>query len=339
MISYQTSLSTDRHTLNAVCNDRPATLASRLTRVSSAGTDEATVKLPAVAPVGTVMAGGTDATESLVASSTTVFSDAGWPSVTVAIMLAPPNNNCVSTSSLLTKFGAVAGATGELTQAGKPCWVQADTPIVRQMPSVRASICICIGILASGCTASFPTEPSFTPQPVSLVVHYPTGGTKATLGTTFDDQQFEAYTIDSDGVWARVTTQATWSSSDTQGLIPATTTRGFFGYRNPGNYVIYATYQGLQGTLPLEIRPPKEFPYLELQVQSLQFHGVFLFTSGASSGRQQLQTSQVTFSTSDPSVGFVDERGAFRAVSPGNVRITAVRDGLSDFYWRSVAPR
>ena len=207
------------------------------------------------------------------------------------------------------------------------------------MQIARASIFICIGIIAGGCTASFPTEPSFTPQPVSLVVHYPTGGTKATIGTTFDDQQFQAYAVDSDGVWTRVTAQAAWSSSDSQGLVPSTSTPGFMGYRNPGSYIVYASYQGMQGSLPVEVRAARTFPYLDLQVQSVQFHGIFLFTSSASSGRQQLQTSQVTFSTSDASVASVDERGAFRAVSPGNVRITAVRDGLSDFYWRSVAPR
>ena len=120
MISYQISLSTDRHTLNAVWNDRSATRAMRVTRVSSVGTEEAMVKLAVVAPVGMAMADGTVATASVVRNSTVVFSEAGWPSVTVALMLPPPKSDCVSTSIRLTKFGVV-GAAGELIHAGRLC--------------------------------------------------------------------------------------------------------------------------------------------------------------------------------------------------------------------------
>jgi hypothetical protein len=47
----------------------------------------------------------------------------------------------------------------------------------------------------------------------------------------------------------------------------------------------------------------------------------------------------VTLSSSDPSIATVDQRGVFIPVAPGYARIIATRDGLSDFYWRSVPPR
>ena len=208
------------------------------------------------------------------------------------------------------------------------------------MPTVRLLIWPLVGILA-GCTASLPTEPSFTPQAARLVVHFPIGGTKATVGATSGSQQFEAYAVDTDGVWTRVTSQAEWSSSDTQAVVPSTTARGAYTYRSAGSYVIHATHQGLRGALPLDVRPAPSFPYLDLQVQSSgggTFHTTYLMTSAATSGRLQLSTPQVTFSTSDASIAIV-EVGRFLRVSPGNVIITATADGLSDYYWRSVPPR
>jgi len=155
---------------------------------------------------------------------------------------------------------------------------------------------------------------------------------------------FEAYTVDSDGVWARVTTQATWFSSDSQAVAPSTSGRGFFAYRNSGNYTIFANYQGLVGTLAVEIRDVPPFPYLTIEAQSSSigptaFHSIYLVTSAATSGRQQLMPSQVTLSSSDSSIATLDQRGVFIPVAPGNARIIATREGLSDFYWRSVPPR
>jgi hypothetical protein len=203
------------------------------------------------------------------------------------------------------------------------------------------AIAILIGITAAACTASLPTDPSFTAEPQRLIVHFPTGGTRTVVGGS---GSFEAYSIDSDGVWARVTTQATWFSSDPQAIVPSTSRRGLFTYRNSGNHVIFANYQGRVGTLALEIRDVPPFPYLTIEAQSSSigptaFHTIYLVTSAATSGRQQLMTSQVTLSSSDPAIATVDQRGVFIPVAPGNARIIATRDGLSDFYWRSVPPR
>jgi hypothetical protein len=197
---------------------------------------------------------------------------------------------------------------------------------------------VLIGSSLAGCSASLPTDPSFAPMPARLVVHYPISGTKATIGATTGSQQFEAYAVDANGVWTHATAQAIWSSSDPEGVVPSPSVRGVFTYRTPGSHVIYATLNGLRGELPLDVRPAPAYPYLDLQVQSGQFHAVYLMTSAGSGGRQQLTTSEVTIATSDESIAMID-RGTFRRVSPGNVIITATRNGLSDFYWRSVPPR
>jgi hypothetical protein len=198
-------------------------------------------------------------------------------------------------------------------------------------------------VFAFGCTASLPSEPSFTSLPARLVVHYPIAGTNAMVGATGGSTQYEAYTIDSEGVWARVTTQATWSSSDPQGLAPVTAARGVFTYRTAGNYTISATYQGMQGVLPIEVRETPPFPYLHIETQSQvtgvsPFTSIYRYVSSAANGRQQLMPNQTTLASSDESIGKIDENGRFTRVSPGNVRITVTQNGLSDWHWRSVPP-
>jgi uncharacterized protein YjdB len=49
-------------------------------------------------------------------------------------------------------------------------------------------------------------------------------------------------------------------------------------------------------------------------------------------------SSETTLVSSDESIAVIDKNGRFTGISPGNVRITVTRDGLSDWYWRSVAP-
>jgi len=212
-------------------------------------------------------------------------------------------------------------------------------PIQKQMTIVRFIFSTIIGISICGCTASLPAEPTSPAQLARLVVHYPIGGSRAVVGVNDGSTpQFQAYTIDSDDVWARVTSEATWSSSDTVGLSPSTITPGLFGYRTPGSYVIYATYRGLQAALPIDVRAVPPFPYLELGNFQNRISPTLRFAAG-SGNAQSLLSTQVTWSSSDERVAKVDTAGTFMAVAPGNVRIFATRDGLSDFYWRSVAPR
>jgi hypothetical protein len=199
------------------------------------------------------------------------------------------------------------------------------------------------GIIAFGCSASLPTEPSFTSLPARLVLHYPIAGTNAMLGVGGGSTQFEAYTINSDGVWARVTTQAAWSSSDSQALTPSTGVRGVFTYRTAGSHTISVTYQGLQATLPVDVRDTPAFPYIHIESQS-QSVGISVFTTiylqfgSATNARRQLMPLETTLVSSDESIATIDKNGRFTRVSPGNVRITVTYDGLSDWHWRSVPP-
>ena len=211
------------------------------------------------------------------------------------------------------------------------------------MRTVRLMIVGVAGIIAVGCSASLPTEPSFTSLPARLVLHYPIAGTNAMLGVTGGSTQFEAYTINSDGVWARVTTQAQWSSSDGLALTPSTGAPGVFTYRTAGRHMISATYQGLQATLPVDVRDTPPFPYLHIEAQResvgvSNFTTIYLQLGSATNARQQLMPSETTLVSSDESIATIDKNGRFTRISPGNVRITVTHGGLSDWHWRSVPP-
>jgi hypothetical protein len=211
------------------------------------------------------------------------------------------------------------------------------------MRTVRLMSMAVAGIIAFGCSASLPTDPSFTSLPARLVVHYPIAGTNAMVGVSGGSTQFEAYTIDTDGVWTRVTTQATWSSSDNQALPLSSGSRGVFTYRAGGRHVISATHQGLQGTLSVDVRDTPAFPYLHIQTQDQSvgisnFTSIFLQLSSAPNGRQQLMPLETTLVSSDESIATIDKNGRFMRVSPGNVRITVTHGGLTDWHWRSVPP-
>lgn len=205
------------------------------------------------------------------------------------------------------------------------------------MPAARILIITLIGLSTAACTATFPTEPTFPAQVADLVIHYPTTGTKAVAGFNENAPRFEAYTIDSDGVWASVTSRATWTSSDIAALTPSTTSPGVFStFRVAGRYEIYALYQGRQAVLTVDVRAVPPFPYLELSSVS-GFSPIVRVRTNSSAGTQI--TSGVTWSSSDERIATIDSRGVVTPLAPGNVRIIGTYEGLSDFFWRSVPPR
>jgi hypothetical protein len=190
-----------------------------------------------------------------------------------------------------------------------------------------------LGLLGIACNASYPTEPTDPAPLAELVVHYPTAGMRLVSGA-FDPKQFDAYAIDVDRVYTKVTAQAVWSSSDTRVLLqpPAP---GVFNPGQPGEAHIVATYRGLQAVLPVVVRDPPSFPFLEIRDTHTPFPTMHLRTD-SSLGRQV--NEQATWTTSDEQIATV-ERGRVVGHRAGNVRVIATFDGLSDWYWLSFPPR
>ena len=192
-----------------------------------------------------------------------------------------------------------------------------------------------IGLLAAGCNVSFPTEPSPAAQIVSLVIHYTPYGTRMVAGwdQPFTSRSFEAYAIDSDGVYSNVTRQSSWTASN-RDVIPFSGVPGSVRVAQAGTTTLIATYQGLVATLRVDVRPPDDPPHLEISLNGPR--SVSLRQPRTSTN---VDRNEVTWTSSDPDVATLDRFGNVIGHRPGNVRITATHQGMTDWYWISVAPR
>lgn len=200
------------------------------------------------------------------------------------------------------------------------------------------AICLVFAVGAAACSASFPTDPSTTVALTGLVVHYPVRGTRMVIESAeLSNRQFEAYTVDADGVYTRVTDHAAWLSTDTLVARPSVNTPGTIGVFQAGNTQIQASYQGFLASLPVIVRDPPVPPYLEITVGISPVRVEVV--SGQSGTNRQTITSGVTWTSSDDRIASVDGRGLVTGLLPGNVEIRATYNGLSDRYWMSVPPR
>ena len=192
-----------------------------------------------------------------------------------------------------------------------------------------------IGLSAAGCNASFPTEPSPAARIASLVIHYTPFGTRMVAGwdQPFTSRNFEAYTIDSDGVYANVTRQSTWTASHPD-VIPLAGIPGSLTRAQAGTTTLIATYEGFVATLRVEVRPPDNPPHLEINLNGPRAVSLRLPRTS-----QIVDRNLVTWTSSDHEVATVDRFGNLEPHRPGNVRIIANYDGMSDLYWTSVPPR
>ncbi|MEO8678856.1 MAG: Ig-like domain-containing protein [Vicinamibacterales bacterium] len=230
---------------------------------------------------------------------------------------------------------SAVGAEGPLANAGGSCCAQADKPKSRQMKIARFFLAMAVSCIVTSCSPSFPSQPSAPAELASIVVHYPVLGFRSS--TTTAVQQFEAYAVDTDGVYLRITNQVTWASSDPSRLVPSATRAGAVSIGTAGNAVLLVIYQGFQSDLPIEIRSPS-VPRLQIQTPAVEGLSVSVAVVTAG-GTQTVANTTAAWTSGDESIATVDVGGKVTGHRPGNVRIRATRDGLSDFYWMSVPPR
>jgi hypothetical protein len=188
-------------------------------------------------------------------------------------------------------------------------------------------ICV-LGAIAASCSAALPTEPSFPPQAATIVIQYQQGGTRMVGGTG----QLFAFAVDADGIYTNVTNEAAWSTSDPQALrVQGSSVSG-----PAGSYEVYAAFQGMRGVLPIEIRSAPGFPNIEISLTGSPRN---VQLRPAATGSSQSVSTQVTWTSSDERLATVDARGYLTPLMPGNVRITATFNNMSDYYWVAVPPR
>jgi hypothetical protein len=207
---------------------------------------------------------------------------------------------------------------------------------------VATLLTLTLGATAA-CNASYPTAPE--PTLAALAIHVDSPVWDLLPNNT---ARFPAYAIDSDGVYADVTSQVWWSTSDAGVLSTLPVQNGRASVRGvaAGDADVVATYGGRTDSVTLRVHAfPRSVPRLELgsgggfelainpnRATTLNV-SVRHYTSNAS----QSVTSAATITTSDPNVAIV-EGGTIRAVAPGTFRILASYNGMTATALASVAP-
>jgi hypothetical protein len=230
--------------------------------------------------------------------------------------------------------GGEVGAVGLLAYGGNSCCAHADKPRRRQMQIVRMSAVISIAFIVAACSPVFPAQPSTPAELASIAVMYPVAGFRTVPSAS---GQFEAYAVDTDGVYLRVTNEVLWGTSDTSRIVLDRNRPGFVSLGPAGAADLIVVYRGSQANLPLDVRS-LSIPRLTIELpRTLSSAGLFLST--ASGSFTSVPSLSATWTSSDESIATVDVIGKVTARKVGNVRITATRDGLTDFFWMSVPPR
>jgi hypothetical protein len=105
-----------------------------------------------------------------------------------------------------------------------------------------------------------------------------------------------------------------------------------------GNADLLIIYRGFQSSLPIEIRSVSG-PRLQVTLPTTANGLLLVQMVSASGGFSEIPLTSITWTSSDESIATVNAAGKVTGHRPGNVRIIATRNGLSDFYWMSVPPR
>ncbi len=150
---------------------------------------------------------------------------------------------------------------------------------------------------------------------------------------------FEAYSVDADGVYTTITSKATWTSSNAAVMLSSAGS-GFFFIAGPGSADVNATYQGVVGSLTVTARSVPPYPYLKISLPGL-LPGVLsarLVLGPTQNVLSQDISALVVWSSSNTNVATVQD-GRVSPVAPGNAEIRASYNGLTDSCFFSVPPR
>lgn len=180
----------------------------------------------------------------------------------------------------------------------------------------------------TACDKTSPAAPnaSTSPTVIALVV---TGNT--TLGHKGETAQLRAVVQFSDGTEADVTATARWTTGDPS--IATISATGLLTAGAPGKCKVNAESQDSKGERDVEVQDPAALRSLAIQgdpsftspgqTQQLQSIGTF------GDGGQQDMSGETTWSSSDPNVATVSDRGLVTSRGPGQCDILATVRSLS----------
>jgi len=207
------------------------------------------------------------------------------------------------------------------------------------IPLIRVLLALFVCISGAACNASYPTEPTKAAA-TTLFIHQGARG-RVPIGTTA--YGFSAYTLDADGIYEHVTDRATFTSSDSG--VARLSGRSTFIAAGAGVTTISASFGGLTASVPMMVFDPRTpiYPRLSIVYNGPNAIGARAQTAAglqrtAQSPNENV-SSQVTWTSDNPRVATIDQAGIITGVGVGMTMISGTYDGLTDWYWLSIAPR
>jgi hypothetical protein len=188
-------------------------------------------------------------------------------------------------------------------------------------------------LAVAACQASYPAAP----DPASVAVFITSSGGPVAINAA---RQFDAFVIDRDGIYERVTSRATWTTSD-PGVARQSAAPYMFIGAGPGEAVITTRFDGLTATFPMFVLDPQvQFPRIEF-ADPLNARIGDLFTPRVILRRAvnlvEFSTGQATLSSSNPSVASTDGT-RLQINGIGTSLITISLNQVTGWYWLSVVP-
>ncbi len=304
-----------------------------------------------------------NSTEDLTSQVTWTSSDTTWATITSAGLATAVSPGPVTISAA---FDGITGSTA-LTITAATLKSIAVTPANTSLPTGETEQFTATGTLSDNSTENLTTQVTWTssdttwatinsvglasavsPGPVTISAAFDgiTGSTKLTVTAatlksiavtpantslaTGETEQFTATGTLSDNSTENLTTQVTWTSSDTTWA--TINSVGLASAVSPGPVTISAAFDGITGSTKLTVTAATLKSIAVTPANTSLATGEteqFTATGTLSDNSTEILTNQVTWTSSDTTWATINSAGLASAVSPGPVTITAAFDGIT----------
>jgi hypothetical protein len=163
-------------------------------------------------------------------------------------------------------------------------------------------------------------------------------GTSTSAGNRYE---FNAVTVDRDGVFERVTNRATWLSSNENVARPggASNFSVVFLPVGPGTANAIVRFAGMEATAPMVVVESALLDvYPRLNLVSPGTTPQAVFREGSLGSQSRNVNSSASWDSSDTRIATVSATGQVTRVGIGTTIITATFNGFSDWFWISFGP-
>lgn len=254
-------------------------------------------------------------------------------------ILVTPQNPTIPVGTTL-QFSAIGHFNDETNQdiSSQVAWSSSD-PAVATIDGNGLAKAISTGTTTIQATSSIP--PTFSSGSAGTTTLTVSSASLSSLSVSPTNpnlpagvtQQFTATATYSDGTSYDLTSQVAWSSSDPS--VATINSSGLATTIAPGTTTLSIVFVGVSGSTTLTVNSatlsaltvsPANPAITSIPVGVTE---QFLATGAYSDGTSFNITNQVSWNSSDPSIGVISNNGLATAISPGTITLTASSGGIS----------